>query len=172
MDRLTKKSARKQSGGICEAAAPKIGGFGKKMLEKQGWKEGQGLGANEQGQVKIIKVKTKNDTVGLGQQNEDKEYIAKSLVEDPFKSSEVESIVVRKKAKATQEEWPSSSEQDSDEDSGEGEEDNNGMDLAKLSEADRALFLLCGKRRLGRRAGRNQKGKWARELKSDKQQTL
>lgn len=137
------------------------------MLEKQGWKEGEGLGAQSQGETKIIKVKTKNDTHGLGQQDEDKEYIAKALVEDPFKAAQVESIVVlgKKLSKSARTRTLSSSSSSSDEE--EDDDDNNGMDLSKMSAADRELFLLCGKRRLGRRAGRNQKGKWARELKSE-----
>ncbi|NXI41340.1 PINX1 inhibitor, partial [Galbula dea] len=40
--------------------------FGQKMLEKMGWSKGKGLGAQEQGNTEHIKVKVKNNTLGLG----------------------------------------------------------------------------------------------------------
>lgn len=40
--------------------------FGLKLMEKMGWSKGKGLGANEQGATENIKVKPKNNTVGLG----------------------------------------------------------------------------------------------------------
>ncbi|XP_028909052.1 PIN2/TERF1-interacting telomerase inhibitor 1 [Ornithorhynchus anatinus] len=40
--------------------------FGQKMLEKMGWSKGKGLGAQEQGATEHIKVKVKNDQLGLG----------------------------------------------------------------------------------------------------------
>ncbi|XP_067880208.1 PIN2/TERF1-interacting telomerase inhibitor 1 [Heterodontus francisci] len=40
--------------------------FGQKMLEKMGWSKGKGLGAREQGSTENIKIKMKNNTVGLG----------------------------------------------------------------------------------------------------------
>ncbi|NXT97240.1 PINX1 inhibitor, partial [Buphagus erythrorhynchus] len=40
--------------------------FGQKMLEKMGWSKGKGLGAQEQGNPEHIRVKVKNDTLGLG----------------------------------------------------------------------------------------------------------
>lgn len=40
--------------------------FGQKMLEKMGWEKGKGLGANQQGRVDIISVKTKDEKQGVG----------------------------------------------------------------------------------------------------------
>ncbi|KAM6366759.1 LOW QUALITY PROTEIN: PIN2/TERF1-interacting telomerase inhibitor 1 [Alca torda] len=40
--------------------------FGQKMLEKMGWSKGKGLGAQEQGNTEHIKVRVKNNTLGLG----------------------------------------------------------------------------------------------------------
>ncbi|XP_018599391.1 PIN2/TERF1-interacting telomerase inhibitor 1 [Scleropages formosus] len=40
--------------------------FGQKMLEKMGWSKGKGLGKEEQGATEHIKVKVKNNTLGLG----------------------------------------------------------------------------------------------------------
>ncbi|TPX33534.1 hypothetical protein SeMB42_g07465 [Synchytrium endobioticum] len=39
---------------------------GQKMLEKMGWKEGSGLGANEDGIKEHISVKFKSDRIGIG----------------------------------------------------------------------------------------------------------
>ncbi len=46
--------------------------FGQRLLEKMGWKDGKGLGANEDGMVDHIKVKVKSDNRGIGFDN--KEY--------------------------------------------------------------------------------------------------
>ncbi|XP_057321434.1 G patch domain-containing protein 4 [Microplitis mediator] len=40
--------------------------FGQKMLEKMGWTQGKGLGANEQGVTDHIRVKYKDDQAGIG----------------------------------------------------------------------------------------------------------
>ncbi|XP_009079708.1 PREDICTED: PIN2/TERF1-interacting telomerase inhibitor 1, partial [Acanthisitta chloris] len=40
--------------------------FGQKMLEKMGWSKGKGLGAQEQGNPEHIRVKVKNNMLGLG----------------------------------------------------------------------------------------------------------
>ncbi|KAF7417796.1 hypothetical protein HZH68_000449 [Vespula germanica] len=47
--------------------------FGQRMLEKMGWTTGKGLGINEQGTTQHVKVKVKNDTVGIGFKNEQDE---------------------------------------------------------------------------------------------------
>ncbi|XP_072552564.1 PIN2/TERF1-interacting telomerase inhibitor 1 [Salminus brasiliensis] len=40
--------------------------FGQKMLERMGWSKGKGLGKSEQGATDHIKVKVKNNSLGLG----------------------------------------------------------------------------------------------------------
>jgi len=40
--------------------------FGYKMLQKMGWSEDKGLGKNESGAVDAIKLKKRDDGVGLG----------------------------------------------------------------------------------------------------------
>ncbi|XP_075454812.1 PIN2/TERF1-interacting telomerase inhibitor 1 isoform X1 [Ascaphus truei] len=40
--------------------------FGQKLMEKMGWSKGKGLGAQEQGSTEHIKVKVKNNSLGLG----------------------------------------------------------------------------------------------------------
>lgn len=39
--------------------------FGQKMLERMGWKEGKGLGRNEDGLTEHVKVSYKSDNKGL-----------------------------------------------------------------------------------------------------------
>ena len=41
-------------------------GFAQKHMEQHGWSEGKGLGRNESGMKSAIKVKLKNNTMGLG----------------------------------------------------------------------------------------------------------
>ena len=41
-------------------------GFGKAMMSKMGWSEGEGLGKNKQGMAEAIKVKKRQDQEGLG----------------------------------------------------------------------------------------------------------
>ncbi|KAI7834378.1 PIN2/TRF1-interacting protein, partial [Kickxella alabastrina] len=40
--------------------------FGFKMLEKMGWSEGKGLGANEDGLKEHVKIKLKTNNFGIG----------------------------------------------------------------------------------------------------------
>ncbi|XP_004614809.2 PIN2/TERF1-interacting telomerase inhibitor 1 [Sorex araneus] len=40
--------------------------FGQRMLEKMGWSKGKGLGAQEQGATEHIRVRVKNNNLGLG----------------------------------------------------------------------------------------------------------
>ena len=40
--------------------------FGVKMLEKMGWTEGKGLGSRQHGQTEAIRVKMKQDNLGIG----------------------------------------------------------------------------------------------------------
>ncbi|XP_068082265.1 G patch domain-containing protein 4 isoform X2 [Anabrus simplex] len=48
--------------------------FGQRMLEKMGWKEGSGLGAQLQGPKEHVRVSTKNDNKGLGFKSSDEAW--------------------------------------------------------------------------------------------------
>lgn len=43
-----------------------FGGFGERLLRKQGWEKGEGLGKNKTGVAEAIQVKKKEDTAGVG----------------------------------------------------------------------------------------------------------
>lgn len=47
--------------------------FGRKMMEKMGWKTGQGLGLNNDGSVSHIKISVKEDNLGIGASRKDSE---------------------------------------------------------------------------------------------------
>lgn len=40
--------------------------MGNKLLQKMGWKDGQGLGRSNQGRINIIEVESRPSTAGLG----------------------------------------------------------------------------------------------------------
>eukprot|EP00548_Thalassiothrix_antarctica_P019018 CAMPEP_0194195412 /NCGR_PEP_ID=MMETSP0154-20130528/76122_1 /TAXON_ID=1049557 /ORGANISM="Thalassiothrix antarctica, Strain L6-D1" /LENGTH=222 /DNA_ID=CAMNT_0038919943 /DNA_START=45 /DNA_END=713 /DNA_ORIENTATION=+ len=54
------------SSGFNEAVAAPTSSFAKKQLQKMGWEEGDGLGKNLQGMSKHIKVKQRENEIGLG----------------------------------------------------------------------------------------------------------
>ena len=163
---ITKKTAKNLSSGIHEAAAAKPGAFGKKMLEKMGWQEGEGLGVDGNGAKGSVRVVKKDDTKGLGIAREEaKNESAKGeWWNDAFKAAA--SAVPDRVSSRSRADSSSSSSSSSTSES--FSSDDNGIDLSRLSEADRQLYLLCGKRRLGRRANMAQKGKWKREVEADK----
>ena len=47
--------------------------FGRKMLEKMGWKSGEGLGLNNDGTTSHIKIALKDDNLGIGASRKDAE---------------------------------------------------------------------------------------------------
>jgi hypothetical protein len=49
--------------GVHKATA--FGGVGQKLLEKLGWREGQGLGKEKNGRAEALEVKKKEDTRGV-----------------------------------------------------------------------------------------------------------
>eukprot|EP01089_Gocevia_fonbrunei_P002098 TRINITY_DN1208_c0_g1_i1.p1 TRINITY_DN1208_c0_g1~~TRINITY_DN1208_c0_g1_i1.p1 ORF type:complete len:281 (+),score=98.78 TRINITY_DN1208_c0_g1_i1:129-971(+) len=58
--------------------------FGYKMLEKMGWEDGKGLGANEDGRTDHVKVSKKSDAGGIGTQ---KDTTGKAWIENTFQYS-------------------------------------------------------------------------------------
>jgi hypothetical protein len=159
---ISKKTAAKLGSGIVESAASKPA-IGKLMLERLGWQEGQGLGVEGKGMKNSVQVAKRDDNKGLGAKKAGAEEEKRpEWLNDIFKAASAnipDKVGERKRTRS--ELSTSSSSSSSDED------DMNGLDVSQLSATDRELFLLCGKRRLGRRANRAQKGKWKREALAD-----
>lgn len=58
------------------------GGIGRHLMEKMGWREGQGLGAKQQGSLIPILPSIKLDTKGLATQGETVKSLAQQVVAD------------------------------------------------------------------------------------------
>ena len=65
---LSRKTKSTMGGGLNEVAAqqPSASDFGARMLAKFGWKEGDGLGKRRDGMKEHIRVKQRQDGLGLG----------------------------------------------------------------------------------------------------------
>lgn len=48
--------------------------FGKKILEKYGWKEGEGLGKNKTGITDVVQVKRREENKGLGKEEKTEKW--------------------------------------------------------------------------------------------------
>jgi hypothetical protein len=59
---------------ILTNATPITQGIGKRLLERMGWREGQGLGKNREGQLEPIKIDIKNNRKGLVSQTDLKTF--------------------------------------------------------------------------------------------------
>lgn len=135
------------------------GEFGKRLMEKMGWKQGLGLGKDLNGATSHVRIAKKDDTKGLGVTA----YALIKAEEDADQSKRAQHAFSNAKLRSVGGKVESDSEEEEEE-----EGDFNGIDVTRLSKQDLEMFLLCGKRRLGRRAGRPQKGKWNREMLADK----
>ena len=168
-----KKAANKAlEMGVREEASAGPSEFGRRMLEKMGWAEGKGLGANEQGPTSHVRVVKKDNVNGLGASSKADEAKEEALLPafDPLKAFEAAAAKVSIGGARGSGDENDEGDKDKDEDEDEDDEEvdlSNHPDLAKMSEADRKLFIACGGRRLGRRAGRPQLGKWRRQASID-----
>jgi hypothetical protein len=63
---LDKKSIQHFGSKMVESSSSKPSSYAMKLMEKMGWKEGQGLGKSESGMVEHIKITKRDDNMGLG----------------------------------------------------------------------------------------------------------
>jgi Pin2-interacting protein X1 len=63
---LTKKGLNQMGSKLNESSGSKVSDFALKQMQKFGWKDGQGLGKNENGIVKHIKAVKKEENTGIG----------------------------------------------------------------------------------------------------------
>lgn len=60
-----KKFMNKLGGMANESAASSVSAFARKQMEKMGWQEGKGLGKEEQGVVTHVRVKKREEFMGV-----------------------------------------------------------------------------------------------------------
>jgi Pin2-interacting protein X1 len=66
---VTGKTLEKHGQQMNNSVGSKPSAFAMKLMEKMGWKEGQGLGKNEDGMAKHIVITKREDNMGLGLDN-------------------------------------------------------------------------------------------------------
>lgn len=143
---MTKKTLNKFGGKLNESVGSSVSDFARRQMEKYGWKEGQGLGRNENGMSKHISTKKREDNAGLGTDT------MKAVVADDdwwhhgFTDALRKVPGVNKKSKKKKK----SKEKE--------------KRLEKAAPSFEELFKATGGKRLGMRARGSQKGKLARTM--------
>jgi len=124
-----------------ESVSAPVSSFAQRQLVKMGWREGSGLGKNSQGMSSHIKVKKREEELGLGATNTDlpnsDEWWNNSVADTLSRLSSSNKKKIRKKVKKF---------------------------------TDDELFRATGGARFGMRAQRRSEGKWARSEKSTESQ--
>ena len=153
---LSRKTKSTMGGGLNEVAAqqPSASDFGARMLAKFGWKEGDGLGKRRDGMKEHIRVKQRQDGLGLGA--DDKPVSEWAAV--------AQKVVPLKREDAT--DGDDSDSDDAAEVAVRRRIEGSGV-IPGMSDED--LFKICGGARLGMRARAKQDGKQARMEEADRQ---
>ncbi|GBG25907.1 G patch domain-containing protein 4 [Hondaea fermentalgiana] len=164
---VQKKTLQKLAGMSNERAAAPPSAFASDFLKRLGWQEGDGLGKDRGGRTSHVRVAMKDDVRGIGCKDESKEDFAGAWWSSGFDDA------LSKLQVATGNDGDDSDSSDSDSDSEHELEEDAKIsiqlrDMSTYSEADRKLFIACGGRRPGQRAGRLQTGKIIREHLADK----
>ena len=148
---LSRKTVSSLGGTFNEGAADTSMDFGRRMLAKFGWKDGQGLGKKEQGMTSHIRAVQRRDGLGLGGETLDAPS-AYAVPAVPADAAPPRTKKGKKRKGDGAAAAPSSS-------------GGSGV-LPGLS--DEELFELCGGARLGMRARAKQDGKQARMAEADR----
>ena len=173
----------KASRGINERVAQGPSAWSQRMLEKQGWSKGKGLGKKEDGMVTYVKVAKKEDNAALGfKEAESVKSNEQWYFGDPFSSASVGGkAAVKLQAGRDSDDSDASSVSSASRGSG-GKRPRPASapaaagDTVELSAAAfpgapqghdvqdfyKKLFKATGGARLGMRARRDQPGKWDR----------
>lgn len=173
---VTRKTLTKMGSGINESAGSKVSDFARKQMEKMGWKEGQGLGKNEDGMKKHIKAKKREDSAGLGTENmvtEAQSAVGENWWHDAY-ANNLKSFTTKvskkdkkgKKNKNKEEKNDSTSSDDKKEKKEKKNKKRKKDDDEDTSDKNAPsfddLFAATGGARLGMRARANQTGKMKR----------
>lgn len=177
---LTKKTLSKRASFMNENVGSKISDFARKQMEKMGWRDGQGLGKNEDGISTHIKVKKIENNEGIGESSKSDEDRIKGVTDQwwygafdknakkfKIKCDEDDDDDRKKKSKKTKKEKKSKKEKkekkskksnDEDKQLESEDEDSKVEDVPTYDE----LFKATGGIRLGMRARSSQIGKFKR----------
>mmetsp|Transcript_8444 Transcript_8444/g.12040 ORF Transcript_8444/g.12040 Transcript_8444/m.12040 type:complete len:307 (-) Transcript_8444:259-1179(-) len=165
-----------------ETAAQKISktSFAAKQMEKMGWTEGSGLGKRGEGIVSHIKVKQREESVGLGREKEMtreigntwwNDSVAQTLLKLQQKKSKKdgEKKEKKKRKKSKDKKKTSGDNKGIGSKSEKRKRKRSGVEQdedKKIFFTDQELFEATGGARFGMRAQRRAEGKWKRTEKA------
>eukprot|EP01040_Poterioochromonas_malhamensis_P011274 gene11274-12282_t len=177
---VDRKTIHQLGGKMVESNANKPSAYAMKLMEKMGWKEGQGLGRNEDGIVKHVAIQKREENIGLGH---DKLITTTETMNDNWwgksfaqtlatftanisTSSDSEDEAKKKKQKKKEKKEKK-----------EKRESDEAVDVTSSGPVDTSpsleeLFLLTGGKMFGMRARREQKGKIRRTESDNRLLTL
>jgi len=167
------------------ALLPSSQSFAKRQLEKMGWTEGSGLGKRQEGIVKHVSIKQREDEMGLGrekektremnnlwwtesvggtlarlqQQQQQQMKLRKKETKEKNKTKEKRNKKEKKEKKKDKKAKMITTTNDDDDDD---DDDNDDKKLTIKTYTDEELFIATGGARYGMRAQRRAIGKWKR----------
>lgn len=129
--------------------------FAKRQLEKMGWTEGTGLGKNRDGMKEHVKIKQRQDNMGLGQEKE----MAKEMANVWWKDSVGGTLARLQQQKKMDKE---KKKRKKDKKKGSKSKSGESIKTSIKTYTDEELFEATGGARFGMRAQRRAEGKWKR----------
>eukprot|EP01038_Epipyxis_sp_PR26KG_P011292 gene11292-15149_t len=139
---LNKKTILKMGITMNDNAASQPSSIAMKLMKKMGWEEGKGLGKNEDGMSNHIKMKKREDNVGLGSESA---IVTEHLPDQWWHNAYSSNLQKFKNKKESSKKKK--------------QQNDSNMDTAPTFEE---LFHATGGARLGMRARADQKGKFKR----------
>lgn len=127
--------------------------FAKRQLEKMGWTEGTGLGKNRDGRSEHVKIRQREDEMGLGREKELAREVGDVWWKDSLGGTLARLQQKKKKKKGDKKDKKKSKKR----------KDKDGEPAAAVKiYTDEELFEATGGARFGMRAQRRAEGKWKR----------
>lgn len=164
MELLVNKKTLNQLGSrMNDTVASKPSGIALRLMEKMGWKEGQGLGKNETGLVKHIVIAKREENLGLGSNtHENLDHVTENWWHSAF-SNNLSNMRNKMNLDSDSDENDKSKKKKKKKKSNKEKKDDK---IPKMQVTDPPsyddLFKATGGVRLGMRARREQKGKMLR----------
>jgi hypothetical protein len=166
---VDKKTVHRLGSSLIESNATKPSAYAMKLMQKMGWKEGQGLGRHEDGIAKHITLSKRDDNLGLGHDNAASAEGAKDHWWNNHFSEKLAaftSSIGKKNKKKTKKSKDKKSRESSSSSSSSDSDDSDRETATKSSSAASGadpsldeLFKLTGGKLFGMRARMEQKGK-------------